>query len=419
MTWRIFNSENLITFINTTTWSVINKPRGTVWYEYDNSKAPILYSIYQRSPEKKIVLDEPYTAFRDEKGNSFDDDVSLQKYLNRAISSNITPNYLPYSEFFEDYGSDKEMAIDASISGSPELVHNGLDTVAWTGTQLTGGADLNFSSNNQAFEGLASVFVNRPDINEMWQFERGSFIDLSAYASVTMYIYVDNNWNVGDNTVLYGFDTTTGLTVGNEVDLKSYFDPTILDVWQKLVIPLSDMGLTSASIDAFRMLVNELEITNPRWYIDNFQIERENEPVVYALPVGLDETILVNNIRFNISSNIPSTLAEATMPNLSYNSILGVPAIADGINVVVMIDGSVALKYTLRQLSDFLDNGGIISSTISDGVNTRISIDIDFDDYFIINNDIGTSFELSISDDLSGLISLTVKGNGKKTINGI
>ena len=85
MSFRIFNSVDLVVIINTTTWRVEKHPLDTVWYTFDNLAAPILYSIYKKDAERPFLLDQPFTAFQDENGNGFDDDVILQAHLDKVV----------------------------------------------------------------------------------------------------------------------------------------------------------------------------------------------------------------------------------------------------------------------------------------------------------------------------------------------
>lgn len=85
MSYRIFNSVDLVVVIDTVTWDVQKFPLDNIWYQYNNIEAPILYSIYQIDPERPIILDQPYTAFQDKDGNKFGDDLSLASYLDNVL----------------------------------------------------------------------------------------------------------------------------------------------------------------------------------------------------------------------------------------------------------------------------------------------------------------------------------------------
>lgn len=85
MSFRIFNSVDMVVLIDTDTWEATVRPIGDIWYRYNKLEAPILYSLYQKIAESPLVLDQPFTEFEDEKGNGFEDDVALQVYLNEVL----------------------------------------------------------------------------------------------------------------------------------------------------------------------------------------------------------------------------------------------------------------------------------------------------------------------------------------------
>ena len=95
MSFRIFNSVDMVVVIDDSTWEVQKFPLDNIWYQYDNLEAPILYSVYQINPERKLVLEQPYTAFKNSFGDVFDTDVLLQAYLDEVLSSKETINITP------------------------------------------------------------------------------------------------------------------------------------------------------------------------------------------------------------------------------------------------------------------------------------------------------------------------------------
>ena len=77
----------MLVFINTSTWRVEKLPKNKCWYEYVNTDAPILYSLYYDVPERDLVLDAEYTAFQKEDGSSFSSDTELMDYLDIVLGS--------------------------------------------------------------------------------------------------------------------------------------------------------------------------------------------------------------------------------------------------------------------------------------------------------------------------------------------
>ena len=87
MSYRIYNSGNLLVITNTVTWSVQKFPKNECWYEFVNTDAPITYSIYYKNPERKILLDQPYTNIQNKSGIAYTSDVLLQKDLDILLGT--------------------------------------------------------------------------------------------------------------------------------------------------------------------------------------------------------------------------------------------------------------------------------------------------------------------------------------------
>jgi hypothetical protein len=77
----------MVVILNDETWAVEKFEKGGIWYSYNNLEAPIIYTIFQRSPERPLVLHQPYTAFKTKNGSSFNDDVELQDYLDEVLAA--------------------------------------------------------------------------------------------------------------------------------------------------------------------------------------------------------------------------------------------------------------------------------------------------------------------------------------------
>jgi len=91
MSFRIFNSVDLVVIVNTTTFDVEKFEKRGIWYSFNNLVAPILYSIYQRDPERPLVLDQPHTSFLDKNSVGFADDTALQTHLDGLFT--VTKNW--------------------------------------------------------------------------------------------------------------------------------------------------------------------------------------------------------------------------------------------------------------------------------------------------------------------------------------
>jgi len=301
-----------------------------------------------------------------------------------------------------------EMAIDASFGGTPVLVADGTDNVGWTGTNVIG-STVTFDSTDQANTGTKSVKVNKPALNNVWQFDKGSDIDLSNYVALTLFIYVGSGWSVGDSVEIFGFDTGTGLQVGTSVKIETFFNELNFGVWQKLAIPLSSMGLEASTIDALRMQYVSKNGAAPLFYIDDFQVEETSGAALFKVEPPAETKYLISRFNFTFIDAHAGTLADGTMPALSYNKILGLSQLANGILFTLVKNGEVIFAAPIRSISDSIKGGGNLINVLSDGVNTSITLSTDFEEPTILDSREGDFLGIVISDDLSGLISFSIK----------
>jgi len=318
-------------------------------------------------------------------------------------------------EFFSnpDYGID--MNKDASSGGTPIQVHNGIDDVLWTGSQISG-VSVTFNSTGQAHTGSNSVYFNRCGVGDTIQFDNGSSQSLTGYASITLWIYVDSNWSAGDHFTFYGYDTGAASIVGNTIELDNYFNPSSIGSWHKLSIPLVDMALNGETIDSFRITCQTTSGIKPRWYLDDLQIEETGAPVKYSLFPEKGTWLHVNEFTFSVADAYTGTLSDGTMPKLPYDSILGV-SLTSGINYERSQDGETKFSQTLLTLLDLMQLAGTeFVASGSDGVNTWLTIRARHIEPFVLKPENDDKLSFTISDDLSGLLHFRISAGCKKEI---
>ncbi len=93
MSYRLYNSGNVLVFVDTaytnknggTQFWTQKLPRNKTWYSYDNTAAPILYSVYYDEPERDLIIDQQYGEFQDKDGNGFANDAALIAYLDKIL----------------------------------------------------------------------------------------------------------------------------------------------------------------------------------------------------------------------------------------------------------------------------------------------------------------------------------------------
>jgi len=299
-----------------------------------------------------------------------------------------------------------EMAQNAAFGGTPDKVHDGLDTTLYTGSNVSGNK-VSFDSTDQANNGTKSVKVNKPGLGDVWQFDKGSDLTLSSFTAITMFVYIDNNWGADDSVEVFGFDTGTGLQVGTSVMLEEFFDETTFGTWHKLAIPLTDMNLTTGTIDALRMEYTVKDGVAPLFYIDDIQFEQTGNPIKYTVAPPKGFWLRFHTIDITIVDALAGTVTDGTMPALAYNKILNEPALATGFVSAVKIGGLSITTFAVKTLQDFVTvPGQDLISAVSDGTNTMIKIRGSFPSPILFKSEDGDEASITISDDLTGLISV-------------
>ena len=306
-----------------------------------------------------------------------------------------------------------EMAKDGSFGGTPVVVHTGTsDGTNWTGTNVIG-TKADFNSSAQANNGTVSVLINNPQVNDVWQFDKGSDIVLSSYSAITMFVYVDKDWSVGESVGIYGWDTATALQIGDQVLLENYINEFDFNVWQKVTIPLTDMNLEAATIDAIRMeMLGAGSGPNPKFYIDDMQVEETGTPILFKVSAAAGQKYIVSKFNFTIIDAHAGTLLNNSMPSISYDKLLG-ETLSNGISFVLEQNGELIFSANIKSVGDSIKGGGEVINMISDGTNTSITMSTDFLEPIVLDSRDSDFIGVTIADDLTGLISLTAIALGR------
>lgn len=329
-----------------------------------------------------------------------------------VVATRKLKSYTNSLRFFtsDEYGADLNQ--DASAGGTPEKVHDGTDSILWTATDIVGSGDTEFDSDDQNHTtgGTMSIKVNDTDVDDVFQLVKGSDLDCSMYTSISMWVYVDKDWKAGDSIELYGWDTDTNTIVGTPVKLESYFNFLNYDVWQKIVIPTSDMGslVDSTTLDAIRFRQVTDEGKAPKYYLDDIQFEESGTPVRYSLQADKDTWLHVDSFQFTLAAPLDTTLADATMPNLSYDKLL-VTTLTSGINYQRTKEEETLFSITLSKLFDFLQlpEAKIVNQGY-DGTNAWITISVKHVEPLVLKNEEDDSIDFTISEDLSSFVHLRI-----------
>jgi hypothetical protein len=88
--------------------------------------------------------------------------------------------------------------------------------------------------------------------------------------------------------------------------------------------------------------------------------------------------------------------------------------LTNGINVIVQSRGEIIFTAVVRQLSDILTLGGIVENKVDDGTDTHVTVgfDLDLTTPVVLDFEEDDEFELTVNDNLSGLIFFNVIARG-------
>lgn len=334
-----------------------------------------------------------------------DDECGLIVYTKDRYRA--VPQILPLLN--PDYGNAINQ--DASAGGTPVNIHDGTDNAYWTGSTISG-STIDFASTNRAYSGTQSVRANSPNLGTVWEFDKGSSQGLSSYVALTFKINVNRRWVAGDSVSIYGYDSSG--QVGTKVLLEDYFDETDYDVWLSVSIPLGDMSLSLATVDAFRLEMEAINGQSPDFFMDEIQLQETGTPIEFKTSHTSDLQYRATSFVITMVDATAGTLADAGgMLPLSYDKFLGVSALPVGITIRSVYNGVVSFSGNVTGLIELLSVGFKIDNAGTDGTNTFITLTNQFEKPLILDGDAGGNYvSMTVNDDLSGLVRFTAALRG-------
>jgi hypothetical protein len=299
----------------------------------------------------------------------------------------------------DTYGAD--MNQNATFSGTPDGIHDGTDSVLWTASAISG--TWTFDSTAQAQAGTKSVDATATVNNDEALFTRGSTISTGSYTAVTGYIYI-TSWATSGTKEVQIRLRNGGVDQGDTLDLSNYVDTTTLNTWLKFTIPIGDFNAGTVAID--EMVVRTVDIGGgaaPNYYLDTMQFE-ETGGAIFDVVADTGTIFHITDMSITMADAYVSTLADATHQKLPYNTLLGVSALTTGLNFKLTTDDIVRFNGVFKQHIDFMTFPAIQVESGGDGTNTWVGYKIKFDQPFVMDSRLKDKLEVTVSDDLSGLL---------------
>ncbi len=335
-----------------------------------------------------------------------------------ALEVAVRPSqeYVASSVFFRNETYGLELNQNAAVSGTPDGIHDGTDTSLWTASALSGTWTFNsaFTGTGWPTNGTQSIDATATTNGDQALFTRGSSVASSSYSSLSGKIYL-TAFDSSRHQVL-AFFRLAGVQDGVSVDITDFVDSGSLNTAQSFVIPLSTLGVTG-NIDELVIQTVRSSGSQPDYYLDELQLEQGGS-IVYTSEPGTGEVYQFDVVELLLADALDTTLLNASMPNLSYDQILDVSQLTNGINFRVQVSGKTLFSATFRDLGDLLIAAFNIESLGCDGTNTFLKLTARLSDFVTLRNDRRDKFELTISDDLSGLLRFRANLRGRLLLEG-
>jgi hypothetical protein len=299
---------------------------------------------------------------------------------------------------------------NAAVGGTPINVHNGTDSVLWTGTNVVG-SKVTFNSTDYAKNGTKSIKVDAPAVNNVWQLDKGSSQSLTGYYGLSFEVYVTANWASGDSVEVYGWDGSA--EVGTRVKLEDYFTESTYNVWHNTVIPFADMGLVGETVTAFRFELVSKVSAAPTFYLDIVRIEETGGALLFKVSSEDTRRLSVNELTLTLVD----VLAGSTPHNLLYTSILAVAKPPSALRVVIVLDGETVYDETVLSLADFCGLGFEMYNVFDNGTSTSISLRWVLPEPLVLEGNPDTNYiGILVEGNLSGLDRFTGGVQGKRVL---
>lgn len=258
------------------------------------------------------------------------------------VSTRPLKEYGNLTTFFFNPNLGIDMDVNGSLGGDPsgagistiEDIYNGGDDSFWIPSAISGVKWIPSSiDQNHTSGGSFSLKYDNGAVGDIFQFTHSTGdINLVNFQSLNFWIYIDQNWGVGDSFSIYGWNNDLSVMIGVKAAIEDYANVLITGTWQKASIPLSIMNLSGQTVDSFRIEGETKSGAYPTFYIDDIELEGILEggealgPQVFTVQPPQEQWWHVQEL--NISIAAPITLASNTLPNgtvpyLDYTKFLG------------------------------------------------------------------------------------------------
>lgn len=317
-------------------------------------------------------------------------------------------SYNIYSDWFTNPTHSNQIAQNVGFSGTPEVIYDENDN--WTTSSVTG--SWIFNSTSSPHGGIYCIDGYSTGNNDEMKLVRSSDLTMSSVVAVTGYVYIGAWSTSGTKELGIKFANSSGSTVGNRVNVGEYINKYSFGTWQQFNIPISNFGASGLGIRELRFDTVDLGPGNPiDFRLDDIQLEESGGGLTYTLNPPTGSLAYLREIRGTFIDEWTGNATNGDMPNLSYNKIVGLDNLVNGIIFRIYSGGMLASSYTVNNISDMLSQtGSEIVTAFQDDTNTFLSISWKFPRSILLHSSLDDKIDITIQDNMSGLISLKMQG---------
>jgi hypothetical protein len=307
------------------------------------------------------------------------------------------------------FGADLNQ--DISFAGTPDEVHDGLDSTLWTASALAG--TWVFNSTDFAQQGTRSIDATATKNNDEALFSKGSALTLANYTSFSGWVYLVS-WGGGIKDIEVEL-RLAGAIDGVITSIADKIDTGLFDTWQQFVIPLEEFATGGITIDEVVIRTTNSAGAPQNYYLDQLQFEETGDAAIFKVEATKGHLYSITDIDITLADTFTTTLTDGTMPLVDYDKLMGLTALSTGINIKITSEGVTTLNAVARSLQDLLQlSGSNIRFIIGTGTKQMLKIHAKFGDEnpIVLRASKTDSLSFTINDNLSGidLFRIIVRG---------
>jgi len=330
-----------------------------------------------------------------------------------VVASHPLKQFQENTLFFTNDTLGINMNVEAgTFGGDIEAVYD--ENTEWTTSAISGTWVFDSGTVGAISPHSGSVMIDATGTvnNDTMQLSKGSSFNLTDYIAITGWIAIESWAAAGTKSInLFGWDTGTGTQVGTTINLGDYINTGITTTWQKFTIPLADMGLNGATINAFRVITLNSGLAQ-NYFLDEIDIQEKSgtsdiSTAMFTIQPTNETWLHITSFTFFFADdNYAPALANGLMTGIPYDSLLGEGPLTGGLIYQRFQDGEIIVTEKIQQFSDLfrMPSTNVSGYGISkDYAGSWVSILSPVAEPLLLRAEDEDKITWTISEDLSGL----------------